>query len=210
MKKVFKIFALAAVALSVTTFVGCKDEEKEEENNTPTGNTENLPTSFEYNFDDSKLDGWTLIDADGDGYKFQALSSAINGTGSGHNGSADAAASASYVNGIGALTPDNYMVSQKVYIEDGATLKWFVAAQDANYPQEHYAVEIGTLENGTFTKTATVFEETFSGNSKDQSAWYERTVNLSEYKGQSVYIAFHHYNCTDMFWLLLDDISLTK
>ena len=43
-----------------------------------------------------------------------------------------------------------------------------------------------------------------------QGNWYQYTVDLSAYAGQQVYIAIRHFNCTDMFYLDVDDIALTS
>ena len=211
MKKVFKFMAIAAIAFGLTMNVACKGDEEEEGggnggNNTPVENPDNLPVTIDENFDGG-LGAWTIIDADGDGSTWVSSADAM-AEGYGHEGSTACALSKSYDNSIGALTPDNYLVSEKLWIKDGTTLTWYVAAQDANYPQEHYSVEIGKVENNNWVKEATLFEETFSGSSKDQTGWYQRSVDMSQYKGKAYQIAFRHHDCTDMFYLLIDDVKL--
>lgn len=211
MKKTFKFMALAAVAFGLCINVGCgKDPEEETPGgDTPTPvvvNPDNLPTTLSDNFDNG-VGAWTLIDKDGDGNNWMSAAD-VMGEGYGHNGSTTCALSKSYDNNSGVLTPDNYMVSEKLWIEDGKTLTWYIAAQDANFPEEHYAVELGNIENGQFVTIATLFEETFSGSAKDQTGWYQRSVDMSQYKGQGACIAFRHYNCSDMFYLLIDDVEL--
>lgn len=34
-------------------------------------------------------------------------------------------------------------------------------------------------------------------------------IDLSNYAGQDVYIAFRHFNCTDMYRINIDDIRLS-
>jgi len=207
MKKYFRFFAIAAIALGMTMAVSCKKDEEENGGNGNGGsNTENLPTTLSENFDNSGIpSGWIVIDADGDGDTWMNTIDLLQ-SGYGHE-SAGCAMSKSYDNNVGELTPDNYLVSPKIYI-DGTKLTWFVAAQDASFPNEHYSVEIGTVNNGTFTSKAVIFEETFSGYSKAQSSWFQRTVDLSAYNGQSVQIAFRHYDCTDNYFLLIDDVKV--
>ena len=209
MKKVFRIFTIAAIAFGMSMTVACTDDNEGGGNNNGNGgnggNTENLPTTIDENFDNG-ISNWTVIDADSDGDSW-IISTDVLGEGYGHNGSTGCALSKSYDNNIGVLYPDNYLVSKKIYINDGAKLTWFVAAQDASYPEEHYSVEIGTVQNGTFNKIATIFEETLTAK-KAQSSWYNREVNLSQYKGQSVQIAFRHHNCSDMYFLLVDDVKV--
>lgn len=204
MKKVFKIFALAAVALCVTTFVGCKDEEKEEENNnnTATENPNNLPTSLSEDFANGVPSGWTNIDADGDSYAWQDWLNDQQGQQMQGDG---VIMSASYLNGVGALTPDNYLVTPKLWIEDGAKLTYEVGAVDANYYQDHYAVLVGTVENGVFVSKGSLVDEDVPSPSTTT-----RTFDLSEYKGQEVCIAFRHYNCTDMYIMSIDNVKIGK
>lgn len=212
MKKTFKFMAIAAVAFGLCMTIGCNKEEEGGENggnggnNTPVVNPDNLPTTLDENFDGG-IGAWTVIDKDGDGNNWMSCADVLS-EGYGHNASTSCALSKSYDNQSGALTPDNYLVSQKLWIEDGKTLTWYVAAQDASWPEEHYSVELGNIENGQFVAIATLFEETFSGTAKEQSGWYQRSVDMSQYKGQGACIAFRHYNCTDMFYLLIDDVKL--
>ena len=201
MKKVFRIFTIAAIAFGMTMAVSCKDD-NEEEGGTTGGNTENLPTTLDETFANGIPTTWTNIDADGDGYMWMSTEGALaDADGNG------AVFSQSYNNNFGPLTPDNYLVTPKLYI-DGTTLTWQVAAQDANYPNEHYAVLVGTVENGVFVSQGTLFEETFSGTSKAATAFYNRSVSLADYNGKSLCIAFRHYNCTDVFYLNIDNVKV--
>jgi hypothetical protein len=89
-------------------------------------------------------------------------------------------------------------------------LTFWIAAQDASWAAEHYGVYISTT--GTSTSDFTLlFEETIdaNGGSRTQGTWKQKTVNLANYTGQTVYIAFRHFNCTDMFYIDLDDVEIT-
>ena len=185
----------------------------------------------DYNFDDGTLMGWTNIDADGDGNVW--VSSANPGiyhnatavlSGTGHNASEAYAISGSYANQTGAvLYPDNYLVSPQISAQDGALIRFYVCAQDANYAAEHYGVAVSTTGNTNQADFTTIQEWTLSAknapapaaeNSRDirgitaQGAWYEQTVDLSDYAGQDIYVAIRHFNCSDQFILNLDDITL--
>ena len=46
------------------------------------------------------------------------------------------------------------------------------------------------------------------GQTRAQGNWYEYTVDLSAYAGQDIYVAIRHFNCSDMFYLDVDDITL--
>lgn len=209
MKKMFRFFTIAALAFGMTMAVGCGKPDDGEDNgggNGGGGNTENLPTTLNETFDNGIPSTWTTIDADGDGYNWRSTLEVTGSTLADADGNG-AVFSQSYDNTDGVLNPDNYLVTPKIYI-DGTTLTWQVAAQDASYPNEHYAVLVGTIENGVFVSKGTLFEETFSGTSKAATSFYNRSVSLADYKGQSLCIAFRHYNCSDMFYLNIDNVKV--
>ena len=186
------------------------------------------PDGLTYNFDDG-MQGWTSIDADGDGNTW-VLGSEVGGiylqegsslAGSGHNGSADFVVSGSYSNVSGALTPDNYLVSPKIKL--GAPMKFYASAQDASYPAEHFGVFVSTngntatadfesVQDWTLTasrvnKVKGAVSSQFRGPRKAQGSWYEFTVDLSAYEGQEGYVAIRHFDVTDQFLMNVDDIS---
>lgn len=207
MKKTFRFFSILAVAFSLTMAVSCNRDPEEEggSNNNGNGNVNNLPTTIDETFATGIPADWTTIDADGDGYNW--ASTHLNGGDLADADGNGAVFSQSYENSVGALTPDNYLVTPKIYI-DGQTLTWQVGAQDAGYPNEHYAVLVGTIENGQFVSQGTLHEETFTGSSKAATNFYNRSVSLAQYKGKELCIAFRHYNCTDMFYLNIDNVKV--
>lgn len=196
MKKVTRIFTIAALAFGMVMAVSCKKDE----NGSNGGNSENLPTTLDENFDNGIPSTWNNIDADGDGYKWQ---NTLITQGGDESDPYPCAMSASYLNVIGALTPDNYLVSPKIYIEEGAKLTYEVGAIDQSYYQDHYAVLIGTMENGAFKTVATLLEENVPSPNTTT-----RTIDLSEHKGKSVCIAFRHFNCTDMYIMTIDNVKV--
>lgn len=42
-----------------------------------------------------------------------------------------------------------------------------------------------------------------------EGTWYEYTVDLGAYAGQDIYVAIRHFNCSDMFYINVDDVTLT-
>ena len=185
----------------------------------------------EQNFDENSMGDWTTIDADGDGYDW-VLGSQCGGVylveggslaGSGHNSSADLIVSGSYsnVSGVGALEPDNYLVSPQVTL--GGTISFWACGQDASYAAEHFGVAVSTTVNDDAAAFTTIQEWTMtakgsgtkanpsttrSGESLRAGTWYQYTVDLSEYAGQTGYVAIRHFGCTDMFMLDVDDIVI--
>ena len=178
-----------------------------------------LETINSYNWDfESGMNGWTTIDADGDGNNWEYM--IANSESHGHNNSNGWIASASYVNNVGPLTPDNFFVSPLVNL--GGTFSFWACAQDASYPSEHFGVAVSTSGNTNPNNFTTIqswtltakgvgaqTDETRSGN-RSQGNWYQYTVNLGNYAGQTGYIAIRHFGCTDMFRLNVDDATLTN
>ena len=177
-----------------------------------------------YDFDDNTFQGWTTIDADGDGYTW-VLGSAIGGVylgegasveGMGYNGTSDFMTSGSYSNITNsALTPDNYLVSPLV--ELGGSISFYVCGLDESYPNEHFGVAVSTTNNTDPAAFTLLDEWTLNGDGtgskstrrKGQSTWGKFSVDLSAYAGQQGYVAIRHFNCTDQFILDLDDIVIS-
>lgn len=157
-------------------------------------------------FDESTMPaGWTAIDADGDGFNWVPSLTAGNfiaNTGDG------CVVSASYDNDNSvALTPDNWLISPAVAIPTSAqdvTLSWWVRGQDPSFATENYAVYVSTT--GT---TVADFADPFLYEGVATGDYVNLTLDLTSYVGQTIYIAFRHYNVTDMFFLNLDDIEVT-
>ena len=176
----------------------------------------NAQTVFSENFDSGMPTGWTQIDANNDGMGWEHSSnpvsyfgSGVDLSGTGHNSSNGFVVSGSYSNVTNtAITPDNWLITPAIQLTANSTLTFWVCGQDASYAAEHYGVYISTT-NATSTSAFTMLNQWTIGSSKVQSAWEEKTVDLSAYTGQTVYIAFRHFNCNDQFVLDLDDVTIT-
>ena len=170
-----------------------------------------------YDFEDHTMQGWISVDADGDGRGWMVGSELMSGV-NGHNSSSDFVFSQSYDNSWGVLYPDNYLVSPQVQL--GGIVRFYACAQDANYAAEHFGVAVSTTNTNPSSFTM-VQEWTMSAKSvgeggkpvrnsrsgRDQGNWYEYTVDLSAYSGNG-YVAIRHFNCSDMFYLDVDDITI--
>jgi hypothetical protein len=170
----------------------------------------------EQNFDDSSLGSWTTIDANGDGFGWILATAAagvyhqsgVDLTGYGHNGSTDFLISGSYGYYVGALTPDNYLVSPQVPL--GGSISFWAQAQDNTYPEEHFGVAVSTTGNTNAADFTTIAEWTLENdgtNSNVPGPWRKFTVDLSAYSGMG-YVAIRHFDCTDQFLLNIDDIVI--
>lgn len=161
--------------------------------------------------------GWITVDADADGYCWEGSANPASyfqaGTdlsGSGHNSSNGFVLSGSYSNVYGVLTPDNWLISPAINLTGNADLTFWICAQDASYAAEHYGVYISTTAGTTPADFTLIYEETIdaNGGSRVQGTWKQKIVDLSSYTGQTVRIAFRHFNCTDMFVFNLDDVEI--
>lgn len=171
--------------------------------------------TFSYTFE-SGAENWHQIDADGDGYTWMLWTNEEENAG--HNNSKYLATSESY-NDAGALFPDNYLYSPNRYvISEGAEIVFYVCAQDAEWPAEHYGVAVATVAgNPSASDFVTIWSETLSAKVKtegkvrgvsEQGTWYKKTVPLNNYAGQTIWVAIRHFSCTDQFRLNVDDITI--
>ena len=179
-----------------------------------------LGDEFYYDFEDGSLGDWTLIDADGDGYEWKLGMAGGSPSISGHD-SPYCVYSESYVPSVGGIVPDNYLVSKRVLIGDQSVFSFYVCAQDEEWAEEHYGVAISTTSNADPASFTTIWEETLTAKDGQgdpqgskglnvQSDWYYKEIDLSAYAGQEVYIALRHFDCSDMFVLVVDDIRLSN
>jgi hypothetical protein len=147
-----------------------------------------------WDFEDG-LQGWTVADADGDGYNW-AHSTSFEG----HDGSTGIIFSQSYDNNAGVLTPDNWLISPQVTL--GGSFSMWAHPQQAAYPAEHFAILVSTTNTNVSSFTM-LGEWTLSSGD-----WKHFSVDLSAFAGQTGYIAVRHYNCTDQFYINVDDFVL--
>ena len=160
---------------------------------------------FEYG-----MQGWTSIDADGDGFQWFNSESKL-GPGYGHE-SIFCMFSQSYDNTFDILYPDNYLVTpEKFKIGKNASFSFWACAQDREYPAEHFGVAVSTEGNTSDDDFTTIKEWTMIAKStRDQGTWYQYTVDLSEYEGQELWIAIRHFNCFDEYYLAVDDVQINN
>ena len=183
-------------------------------------NFDNGGGTFFFDFEDGSFEGWTTVDADEDGLTWR-ITTDIMGPGNGYNKSKYCVISQSYSTDsltpeTAALKPDNYMITAEKYlITESSELSYYVCAQDETAAAEHYAVMISTTDTDV-NSFETVWEETLSRgaaatrNTRAQGAWYKRSIDLSKYAGQEVYVAFRHFNTVGQFYIDVDNIALVN
>ena len=146
--------------------------------------------------------GWVTYDVDGDGYIWN--NSAIEFSAFDAHTGLYCMTSASYRNDAGALTPNNWLVTPPIAVTATSELKFWVDAQDPAWSQEQYYVKVSTTGNAVADFTTTVHSAI------SPATWAEVVIDLSSFAGQTIYIAFQHANVTDMFFIKIDDVTVTN
>ena len=139
---------------------------------------------------------WNNLDEDGDGELW--FRSGTPGVAP-HTGDS-CAVSASWDDAV--LTPENYLILPQVTPAVDEHLTYWVAAQDVNWPAEHYGIVVSTTGMSAADFSTELFSETLV-----DDVWAERTVDLTAYQGMDIYLAFKHYDVTDQFWMKVDDVQ---
>ena len=157
--------------------------------------TVKLFESFEDGFGD-----WTLVDADGDGYNWTQFNPQ-NFTSGGFPAYDGTYGAMSRSWQSDPLTPDNWLISPQ--IELGSTLQYYIVDDGSDY-QETYRIYISTTDNN-IESFEPLTDDMLSPNS---TTWTLETIDLSAYEGQTGYIAFRQYNCTDRDFMIIDAITI--
>ena len=142
-------------------------------------------------------DGWDNIDANGDGRSWETVTTPAFNPYSGEY----ALRSESWAGTD--IPQDNWLISPEIYVPfDDYELSFFVKAQDPDYPAENYSVLVSTASADP-DDFETIHNETLNS-----AEWQQVTLDMSEYEGENMYIAFRHHDCNQLS-ILLDEIAVT-
>jgi hypothetical protein len=162
-------------------------------------------TSFPWNEDFEGAtfppDCWKNIDADGDGFKWDYRD---DPTGWPTHSGDKVAVSASWISNT-ILTPDNWLILPQFTIDNNnyAFSMWY-AAQDVDYPSDKFSVMISTT--GT---NPTDFTDVFS-TVITTDVFTQAIIPLDTYDGEDIFIAIRHWDCTDWYFMKIDDLAITQ
>ena len=155
------------------------------------------------------LDGWTAIDADGDGYNWtwnHNIASWYSNTpdfdSMAHTGTG-AVLSGSYINTVGALSPDNWFVSPAFDLSevDEATVAFWLNSIDPSYPEQV------TVYAGTSADTASMVA--ISNAITTPSSYAQYSASLADFVGEEeVHVAIRNNGTYDMFLAVIDDVEI--
>ena len=153
-----------------------------------------VPTGW-YFESDPAADGWTWIDQDGDGNNWQWVYDAgltvYEGLG--------VMNSQSYINYVGPLTPDNWLVTPTFV--GGGSISFYMAGQDPAYAAEPIGVYVSMDGGATWGDELAYFVAT--------GDYVQQHVDLSDYAGVTIQVAFRHYDVTDQFSVNIDQVEVT-
>lgn len=150
---------------------------------------------FSEDFDNGLPEDWLNVDADGDGadwwiFSYDDIYS---------NGETDDSAMFSYSWAGGALTPDNWLITPAIELTADEYMM-FYDVYDSGYG-EHYSVLVSTTDTEAASFTEILAADPSPGTSRVG-------VDLSDYAGETIYIAFRHHNVTNAFFMRLDNIEV--
>ena len=165
-----------------------------------------LPYLNDFNDNDAWTTCQTFYDNDGDGnyWFYQAL---------GDDTTDLHANSVSYINGVGPLTPDNWVIMGPVDLTNvsDALLEWEVMGLDPNYCNENYTIYVGPSNTySDLINSSVSFNETITSGGDACGSWADRSLDISAATGGLVYIGMRHHDVTDEFFLSIDNVSVTS
>ena len=158
--------------------------------------------------------GWTIVDRDADGETWNLGSNLWGDRPEYCHSGSQCLASVSYSNNLGSVTPDNWTISPVITIpDDGAMLTYYVAAFHPDRYQEHYSLYVTPYTEDQYdiedvVNTTPLQEETLQEENGAMNGWTLRTVDLKDFAGQQVVLAFRHHDCTGQYILRLDDVNV--
>ena len=155
-------------------------------------------TTKTYNFSSNPFNnGWTSIDADGDGLNWE------------YDDRDGFMTSYSYYDRED-IYADNYLVSPQIMVNK-STLLSFKAYVTYDRIPETFKVLLSTSNRNVEDFTETLGQGEYSIDNEDAETF---TIDLSEFAGQNVYVAFYHYLADDARdgseQLIIDDVEFVN
>lgn len=142
--------------------------------------------------------GWTAIDADGDGMNWS------------YNARGKYVYSISYDNNSGVdIFAENYFVSPQVKINNGTKLNFKVRCSSNDFYPETIKVLLSESSNSNVTD----FNIELGNYTINNTSYQTTTIDLSEYTGKNVHVAFYHYISKENLGseqLIIDDVEFVN
>ncbi|MBQ6116938.1 MAG: S8 family serine peptidase [Oscillospiraceae bacterium] len=171
---------------------------------TITVNVMNQAGSFDFETD-PESDGWVFVDDDGDGFNWKWDDSSETPHNTPYEG-VGCIFSESYDNdSYAALNPDNWAISPAIDLSsmDGSVaVSLYAKGQDPSYAAEHFQLYAGT--SADISEMTAISDEYVA-----TGEYLAYTGDLSDFAGESeVYFAIRHFNVSDMFVLVVDNVEI--
>lgn len=176
---------------------------------------------FSEDFSNGNANSWTITDNDSDNstagidYDLWYVSDVYESLVSNSDGFAAVSHSKAYDGTAWVpFNPNNFLISPQIDLTTALAtdlkLKFDIGSgQLAGGHAEHYAVYVtSTNVVGDIESANPVFEETLPVSSASNMA--SHVIDISSYAGQNVYVTIRHFNCTDQFNLLVDNIIVEQ
>ena len=159
-------------------------------------------TTLLYEDFEDDLEGWTVADVDGDNFNWQQLYGTEVSTSMAFEGDG-LIVSASYDNATyQPLTPDNWLITPSFEASTHTKLSFHAVGVDPEWPAENYSVYILPADAENLNEATQIYTDVASGE------WERIVLNLAEFAGEEVRIAFRHHDVTDMFRLGIDLVEV--
>ncbi|MDR1877296.1 MAG: choice-of-anchor J domain-containing protein [Flavobacteriaceae bacterium] len=172
----------------------------------------NSQTIVSYDFNNGSLSGWTLLDEDSDGNNWEATDIIDYNENILFEG---VLASWSYSTEENeSLNPDNWAITPAIDLSNYPVgtkilLKWKVIGTDPDWSEEHYSVYVASGNNNKtdFLNSSLTFSETLP---EGTESFLDRSLDISSFAGQTVYLAFRHHDSSDELAIAIDDITIEQ
>lgn len=146
---------------------------------------------------------WSIEDEDEDGFEWEVSYQVQDESGNTVSGNTGVGylTSASFDNAEGILTPNNYLILPQLDVQTNEDLSFYIGAIDPSYFLENYSVLLSTAGNNPEDFTDTLLTETLAAH-----VFQFREIDLVDYEGMQVYVAFNHHDSSNQFQIRLDDV----
>ena len=143
---------------------------------------------------EAQIENWFIYDADGDGYNW--------GLAYADDEQTDLCFySYSWSSASGALTPDNWLISQEFDVTEATQLHFDLWGNSSSYPEQlNVLIEV----YGEDTTVYQLFEENIVTTTTPTTY----TVELGQFAGKKADLIFRHNGTTDMYAMYLDNIFI--
>ena len=205
MKTIFKMMLIVPIAIGM--LFSCSTEQTEEfitadaKAKTSISFDENQETTLNpvYIEDFTDVSDWTFIDSDGDGRGWEQKS--MFGR--------DGMRSQTSTKSGNLYIPDNWMISPAIEVGNSNRLKWDVRLPWWDATQEKYLVCIstGNTINDFLSSDVIYFENMFL---KYTPSYTLREIDISQFQGQTIYVAFRHYASFGSYELHIDNMVVDE